>query len=328
MIAFKVFQKIYKTVFFPFLISFFGFFGNRISMILFLALGRKLGLKNVQFDFPFEFPIKESENKIIYSKIAVQDDDISVLPFLASRRNWECEEPILAYKILQHSMADNRYVILDLGANYGFFTQQLMLLIKSCDYTAAPIQKAVLFEPDNRLTPIIKMNLAFLLPEVEVEIIGKPVTETGGEVEFIVDQGNSTMNSMSRDALEITQGKLITRRVSSISASSLCTFIPNDDKVRVLYKSDIQGYDVQVLGAISDSLLQKIDILIFEYWQKDKLEWEKRLSSLNNLFKRFPFVTITNRKGKNIDLNNTDLKTILESLDTYDFLNVLCSRFK
>lgn len=133
---------------------------------------------------------------------------------------------------------------------------------------------------------------------------------------------------MCRDALEITQGKLITQRVNSVSASSLCTFIPKDDKVRVLYKSDIQGYDIQVLGAISDSLLEKFDILIFEYWQKDKLELDKRLSSLDNLFKQFPFVTITNRKGNNIDLNNTDLKTILESLNKYNFLNVICSHFK
>ena len=132
---------------------------------------------------------------------------------------------------------------------------------------------------------------------------------------------------MSRDALEITQGKLITQRVNSVLASSLWTFIPNGDKVRVLYKSDIQGYDIQVLDAISDSLLEKIDSLIFEYWLKDKLELDKRLSSLNNLLKQFPFVTIMNREGI-IDLNNTDLKTILESLDKYDFLNVLCSRFK
>lgn len=136
-----------------------------------------------------------------------------------------------------------RGVMLDIGANIGLFAYYYK--------KSNPKVKAFLFEPDQRLHQIIKLNLSNFQ---DFELIGKAVGVTTGKVDFYINPNSSQTNSLIIEAVTpfLEPTSILHKQVEAISLHDFC-LLAKIEAIDAL-KIDIQGGEYDVLKAYEDVL--------------------------------------------------------------------------
>jgi FkbM family methyltransferase len=139
-------------------------------------------------------------------------------------------------------------VVLDIGANYGFFTLYSINKGAKKVYSVEPYQTA--FNHIKELSSIFK----------NIEPINKAVSEENGTIKMYIHEGTSAINCV------VNHGEIFGRtsdevEVESININTLLSTIPeNIDFLKI----DCEGSEYEIFKTISNDNIQKIKKVVIE----------------------------------------------------------------
>jgi FkbM family methyltransferase len=319
---YRIAQFLYKKAFIPVLELFSALLPRYIGTVCLLALADRLGLRNLRFDMPLI--LGEGDREPYFVHLTAVPGDRSVLPYIAHKQMWEIDEPRMVHS---HMKNNQTYEIVDAGANMGLFTFQLLAMLRR-DGRLSSVARAHLIEPDPKLTTVLSNNCEQFISEgVVFNIVTKAIGTKNGTATFYLDEGNNTNNSLRPEAIEISPGSATQIEVEVFSGDSIKEVLGIASNTEIIYKSDLQGSDTDVLFAIPDSFLAQIDILIFEIWPRI---FDAKALDIKGLFKKLSqfnhIVCINGATGREEPLSVDLLQSILSANSKYDYVNVFCSR--
>src|SRR3989304_10413899 len=181
------------------------------------------------------------------SKMYVDSRDIGVAPFLLEWGFYEKYETELFKKLVK-----KRMVVLDIGANIGYYT-----LIAA--HLVGDEGKVFAFEPD-------PYNYNLLCKNIEVNgyrnviPVRKAVFSKSGKMELFLDKSNLGGHSLSE--ANVDKGASI-----MVEITSLDEYFENTNHKIDVIKMDVQGSEMEVLNGMTNIINQneKLEI-ITEFW--------------------------------------------------------------
>jgi len=152
------------------------------------------------------------------------------------------------YEREDECLVDIGDVVLDIGANYGFFTLYAINRGAKKVYSLEPYQTAF-----NLIT-----ELSTIFPNIEP--INKAISEESGYVNMFIHEGTSAINCVTN------HGEMFGRtsdevKVESININELISTI--DENIDFL-KIDIEGSEYELFTTITEENLQKINKIVIE----------------------------------------------------------------
>lgn len=187
-------------------------------------------------------------------------DDI-IMPLVLRNGDWQPEE--LEF-IGRHLRAD-RSVLIDVGANVGLVTRQLMHRL--------PIAAAVCFEPHPRNFELLTRNLAHL---PHCRLVPAAVGSSEGELRFFEEVGNAGNYSLNQDAM---RGKAYrTSVVRCLAATEEQLLAPLDASMRglpLVWKSDTQGFDEAIVTSLPDAFWHRVRCGVMEIWRIERPAFDR-----------------------------------------------------
>jgi len=219
--------------------------------------------------------------------IPVQEEGIGKV--LYTRGNRE-----LDHKYIMEEEIKSDDVILDLGANIGYYVLMECMLLKNSG-------KIYAIEPDSRNIDYLKENLT-INPEYKntsVEIIEGAISDFDGTAKFyLADRTNlNTFNISSDDNF----------REVDVKVYNFKTFIEDKGKID-LVRMDIEGHEVEVFNSLISLLTTNPELapqkIVFETHKSkynDEHNMEKVLTELFNLGYYPKVMTTANEKYSKFD---------------------------
>jgi FkbM family methyltransferase len=185
-------------------------------------------------------------------------------------------EPEVVGQILRYADRTKTYDLIDVGANCGLFSRQLLL-------SDVQIGQVLAVEIDPDISICLAKNLA-RFPRVIIETVG--LGERDGNVDLFKDALNHGNNSLLRSAMEdyahssrsatvVETGKFFADRME-------CFTNP------LIWKSDTQGYDEVIVSRVPMGLWSRVDIGLMELTRVTKPAFDmaalkERLSQFGKL---------------------------------------------
>lgn len=155
---------------------------------------------------------------------------------------------------------DKTYDLIDVGANIGLFTIQMMLCLRATQRSSA-IDQILALEPVSLMYRIARSNLAAvgIDPEVMCE---RALGRKRESREIFLDAGNGGNNSLLRDQVPNQLSETYTVRVDTLDGvlRERGMRIEND----IVLKVDVQGFEADVILGMSEALWSKVSILALE----------------------------------------------------------------
>ena len=197
---------------------------------------------------------------------------------------------------------NNKYIILDIGANKGFYSESLV------DKLDDKIEKIYAFEP---VKENYEQYLSKFVNNDKIEIFNKACSDKNEDVEFYQlisnDVGIEGLSSISyRDTFKnLNYNKII------VECVIIDEFLKIDSECDLFVKIDVEGHELEVmLGMIELFKSNKIACLQFEYGNC-MLERNKNLNDIIvflNKFNNYQLCdfNIVDEKFFNIDVTNID----------------------
>ena len=165
-------------------------------------------------------------------------------------------------------VVENGDIVLDIGANKGFFTLNALQKGASKVYSVEPVKQS--FEQVKKL----------LRNFPNVEPINKAIGETNGVINMFIDSDDSATNCVTSHG-DIFGRNSNTVEVVSININTLIEQI--DSKINFM-KVDCEGSEFELLNTISEKNLKNIDKLVIET-HGDKIDKFVYNSLIDNNFK-------------------------------------------
>jgi FkbM family methyltransferase len=199
--------------------------------------------------------IKQIEEQIRSNELIVnyryKDDEISIINEEAAIYHIVKTTPKIE-KLVASTGVENSGVTFDIGANIGLFSYYYK--------KRHPLSKIFLFEPDERLVPIIHQNMKSFNGYT---LIQKAISDVDGQVTFYRNKKSSQTNSTELDAVTpfAKREDVISNTVSAITLNTFCRE-NSIDKIET-FKIDIQGGEYRALKN-SESVLNNIKEVLIE----------------------------------------------------------------
>ena len=174
--------------------------------------------------------------------------DAMILPQVLAKGAWEGE---LVKRVADLCRPDWRYQLLDIGANSGLFSLQLMRARPS-------IARVVAVEPHPHNASILKRNLG---SNAKVEILKVALGASAGALEFFEDLTNAGNYSFFPNQIAPEN-----RRVTKVAMEPVRHFLPHHviPEMPLIWKSDTQGYDTIIVAETPDSIWSQVEIALVE----------------------------------------------------------------
>jgi FkbM family methyltransferase len=194
--------------------------------------------------------------------------DEVLAPFVLDHGQWQTEE--LAF--FEAHVAQQASVLVDVGANVGFITRQVM-------HRLPGVVAAVCFEPHPGNFTYLKRNLAHL---PQCHPVQAALGRQNGELLFYEETNNAGNYSLNIDAM---RGKdYRTSAVKCIAASEQAILAALSEAQRalpVIWKSDTQGYDEIIMTALPDSFWNRVQCGVMEITRIERPPFDQdRLGSI------------------------------------------------
>ena len=215
-------------------------------------------------------------------------NDVVYLPFDMTLTWWVISEGSFKHFILDYVRKINEDIIfIDIGANVGLISRQISNIVKK--------QVSIhCFEPDRLNYKCLSLNVGeiancynFGLSDKSEKRILYKFKGNHGHSTFLVNSSFDTQEECDLKDINTELGKII-----------------KDSKIfkkKVVIKMDTEGYDLFLISILNEEILEKIDLLCFEYSDLDIKKFNKQ-KLLNNLNK---FNKISSDNG--ISYSNTQI---------------------
>ena len=294
-----------------------------------IALAQAIDLKDIKakidkvnsqisaLDRPRSTVIQTATNEIVVKlfngqKIYLDLTDLSVTPHLALDGIWE-HEITRAWC----SMLKPESVVLDIGANFGYYgliASQLINMKKS---------KVVYFEPNPNLIPLIKKTLSVngLVAGSKIENLAISDNTGTAKLSILKDYiGSSSLHTIDHlrgyleDSMYLEESSVI--EVPTTTIDSYC--IENNIKNVDLIKLDVEGFEELAYSGMRKTVKQSTSpVLFIEFtfnsYEKPKLFFETMKKDFGNL-------ALIDDDGSFIDANRMTYKEVVGIRDDWIML--------
>jgi FkbM family methyltransferase len=200
--------------------------------------------------------------------------DNVILPRLFRAGCWQAEE----IEFIGSRIGSNEhYTVLDIGANIGLFSRQMINAFPQLD-------KVYCFEPEPGNFEALKFNVDGP-PHPRIQLINAALGERDARMTFYLDPNNMGNYSLNIGAMSgIEDFRKISVDVLSI-ARWMGENLSTDENL--IWKSDTQGYDELLITQVPWPLWRKVRFAIVELWriEKPELDWGEFEAKLYD----FPF---------------------------------------
>jgi FkbM family methyltransferase len=162
-----------------------------------------------------------------------------------------------------HVQPDKIYTLIDIGANIGLFSRQLLRRVPT-------IQKILCVEPDPKNFNALKFNLAGL--GNRVSFFNLALSSADGEADLLRDDNNIGNYSLNSDAMRnrsFDAVRVPTRETGGWMTEQL------SHAEAILWKSDTQGLDEVIASAVPIDIWDRIDVAILEMWRIMKPDYDR-----------------------------------------------------
>ncbi|MFY8093327.1 MAG: FkbM family methyltransferase [Niveispirillum sp.] len=233
------------------------FWNNFRSYIDFMR--RELGVLNIEF--------QPKPGRGLYAQMSASPDtatirtrcDSAITPVTLANHHWQIEELLFAKKVLDTVPAA---VLVDVGANMGLFTRQIL-------GWCGNVKRTFAYEPEPANFACLLHNVA-CFDNVVPEMVG--LAETDGVFRLFLDLQNCGNNSLVSDDLAGAQTKGATEvRVINAAVEARRWL---EDGLPIFYKSDTQGYDEKIITLLPDEVWDNVVGGVIEIENIDKPEFE------------------------------------------------------
>lgn len=202
-----------------------------------------------------EFVSRARSLRIAIDLDPARANENTIIKFLERGRHYEPDVSLAMCRIVEEGD-----VVIDVGANAGFFTSLLAVLV-------GPSGRVVSFEPGENNIPRLKGNIA-LNKLTNVSLIEQPASEAPGDITFFINSDDSGGNALwdvgtyPGNVKSAAAPQSVTLRATTIAAEMARLGL----QAPKLIKIDVEGAELQVLrGAESLLVDRKTPFVIAEY---------------------------------------------------------------
>jgi len=240
-------------------------------------LGRKHHLRTVEFLPPMSSPLASGTSTIRLRP------DFTICPAVLTSGAWQYKEVAFIKSKLP---ATGNYTLIDVGANVGLITRQVLGAIPA-------VTSAICFEPDADNFLCLQHNLK---PFPDVVLREVALSEGKGSAPFFLDESNCGNFSLNPSAMDgrSHRATTVTTEDANVFFSDLLLSVPADR--RFVYKSDTQGYDEFIASIIPRSFWDRVDLVIMELWRIAKPKADQ--AAFRRLIESFPNRRLAEQGGQ------------------------------
>jgi FkbM family methyltransferase len=254
------------------------------------------GLKNIEFTPWDNSPLKVQADDNHLGPTVRLVADYLMCPIVLARHRWQIEELDFAKRVC---IGAEPITLVDVGANMGLFSRQLLVAIPA-------IEKVFAYEPEPANFGCMVHNLEPFRERVIA--IQAAVSNSSGKMEFYLDPTNSGNFSLAVDAMPPNYTKMLveTRNVAVECAAWI------NDKQRIFYKSDTEGFDELVASTIRPEVWSHVFAGMIEIWNIKKPPYDQAL-----------FASFLDRFSNKVFLANADNRVSELPVSTADVINYI-----
>lgn len=223
-----------------------------------------------------------SNDKLIYTKeFRIKYPDV-LKPSVVLKNNtspsYSNYMEFFVHKIYDRYLANKKFdTVVDVGANIGLWSEYIR--------RASTCQKIYAVEPNIQALEILTNSFT----NNEFIIVDKALTDKDGELEFFVDNNNSTIGATTK------QGSL--QNSYKVKAVSFKTFLKENDIKHIdLFKMDIEGGEYSFFESMRSEDLNKISNLMIEFHLGNGRTMEKDVAILEALFRGAGFKSFVSKE--------------------------------
>jgi FkbM family methyltransferase len=314
-------RRFLKTVVLPALDLLIRILPKPLRVLLLVGVADSLGLKNARFDVPMRLS-NDRNAEPHYINLGLFPGDRSVIPSILISGRWELSEPCF---VVDHMKPGTHYTLIDVGANFGLFTLQVMGLLDQAG-GENPIARVKLFEPDPSIAPILRRNVQALTDQgVDIEVIEKALGTEAGTATFYLDNANKANNSLAPRAMARATSGVTEVEVEVMAAADIPALASGAKGERIIYKSDLQGIDPQIAAAIPMEFWDRVDVFIVELWPQVLKDYTFFTDVFEKVCASFD-VIILEEHGTTRQIQATELPGIIAGARDHQYFNLLCHR--
>ncbi len=166
--------------------------------------------------------------------------------------HWQRRDPEFFAEHVRQSQHGSGIAIVDIGANIGLFTRQLMAMVGEC------VHSVWCYEPDPTNFEILNRNLAALpcLHAIEAGL-----SEREHRVPLYEDPRNSGNYSLYAAMMPVPDVGVVDVAILSVREQARLWLEPD---LPVYYKSDTQGHDMTIAAAIGGDFWSRVSCAMLE----------------------------------------------------------------
>jgi FkbM family methyltransferase len=317
---YEIYRRLMKKVILPALDALVGLLPRSVRVALLVGAADSLGLRQVRFDAPLR--IAGGDGGATTVNLELFPGDRSVIPSVIIGGEWELSEPEF---VVAHLKPGTRYTMLDIGANFGLFTLQVMKLLEHKGNVQA-IRDVHLFEPDPFVAPVLRRNMnAAEGRGISFNVIERAVGAEPGRATFYLDNSNKANNSLAPRAMDRAVSGVTRVEVDVMGAAELARLAGEESDTRIIYKSDLQGIDPTIVAALPPAFWDCVDVMIVELWPQVLRDYEFFSDHFAAACGRFD-VVILEEFGKTRQIKADELPMIISNSKDHQYYNLLCHR--
>ena len=220
--------------------------------------------------------------------------DNIILPSILKNGAWESH----IIKIIKKYSKKRRFIFLDIGANIGLISRQV---IKS----KINISKIFCFEPDKEKIKFIRYNLANYK---NIKIMNYGLGKKDINLKLYKNIYNFGDTSFIKKTSNFSKAKI--KNINNFFMKNL-----SSNKLPIIYKSDTQGMDEEIIFSLKETFLKNIEILIIEI--SNNKENLKNINKFNKITKFFSKFYIHNKM-----VSKKSLLNMIKSKNEFDLIMI------
>ena len=196
-------------------------------------------------------------------------NEIVYMPFDKTLTWWVISEGAFKHFILNHVKKINEdFIFIDIGANVGLISKQISNIAKKRAYIHC-------FEPNMLNFNCLELNVGKIATCYNFGLSNKnekktlyKLNDNHGHSTFLVNSSFDAKEECDLKDINIELNKIIKDRKNS--------------KTKIVLKIDTEGYDLFLISVLKKEILNKIDLLCFEYSNSVFKEFNQKILQ-NNL---------------------------------------------
>lgn len=250
----------------------------------FSIMEQELGLKSLEF-VPERGPLSFVNERGNYLPLFLRPD-FAIGRTTMINGHWQMQDPaFFASQLATH----NECCVIDVGANIGLFTRQLLHMVKN------KIKQAYCYEPDLVNFRYLQKNLKHF-PHVVLKPVG--LSNIDAKAELFIDplnSGNYSIYSESVPGEDINKQEITLLSAVSQKDEWLSADLP------LFYKSDTQGHDLTIATALGVEFWDSVNCAILELYPLKQEIFNQEM--LVDILQKFKYKALASNPQKLIETN-------------------------